>query len=124
MTGRVGAVPSEDAALRAARLADVVEPLWRASRRWTVAVVLALFPVLFIVDASVHLPVSPVLPGLVVLLLLILALPFVLAEAGNRRFRRKPLDWQARKASRAAKAGRTAMIVAAVWVAAWFAVGT
>ena len=114
----------EDAALRAARLADVVEPLWRASRRWTIAVVLALFPFLFIVDNAVELPLSPVLPGLVALLLLILGLPFALAELWTRRYRRKPMDWQTRKAARTAKAGRTAMIVAALWVGAWFAVGT
>lgn len=113
-----------EAALRAARTATVLVPLWRASKMWTAAIVLALFPCLFIVDRVVETRLSPVLPGLAVLLLLILALPFALVELAARRYRRKDAEWQARHAVRAHQNGRTALVVAAVWVALWFAVGT
>lgn len=113
-----------EAAQRAARTATVLAPLWRAARLWTAAAVLALFPFLFIIDGVVALRLSPVLPGLAVLLLLILGLPFLLVELASRRYRRKDLDWQATHALRAAQNGRTAVVVAAVWVGLWFAFGT
>jgi hypothetical protein len=113
-----------EAAARAARTAAVLAPLWRASRRWTAAVVLAAFPFLFILDRAGRFPVSPVLPGLVVLLLLILALPIALVEARSRRYRRRDIEWQARRALRAVQMSNAALGVAAVWLVAWFAVGT
>lgn len=99
-------------------------PLWRAARWWTAAVVLAACPFLFIVDRVVETRLSPVLPGLAVLFLLILLLPFVLVELAARRYRRKDLDWQTRRADRSARNGRTALAIAAAWVVLWFAVGT
>lgn len=121
-------MPEEEArrraAEKAARLADVVAPQWRAARRWTAALVLALFPVLFIVDRSVETRLSPVLPGLAGLLLLLLLLPFVLMEVAARRHRGKDLAWRTRKAARSAQNACSALVAAAVWVGLWFAVGT
>lgn len=121
-------MPQEEAERRAAeqasRLANVVAPQWRAARRWTAAVVLALFPLLFIVDRAVETRLSPVLPGLALLLLLLLGLPFVLMEAAARRHRGRDLAWRARKAARSAQNARSALVAAAVWVGLWFAVGT
>lgn len=114
----------EEAAARAARLVAVVAPLWKASRQWTAAVVLALFPALFILDEAGDFPVSPVLPGLIGLAILIVLLPFILVELRVRRFRRKDLDWQAQRAVKAVGVSRTALGLAAVWVLVWFAVGT
>jgi hypothetical protein len=113
-----------EAAARAARLAAVLAPLWRAARRWTAAVVLAAFPFLFILDRAGRFPVSPVLPGLVALFVTLLVLPFVLVEVRARRYRRKDLEWQARKALRAVQVSNAALGVAALWLVAWFAVGT
>lgn len=113
-----------EAAARATRLVAVVAPLWKASRQWTAAIVLALFPVLFILDEAVDLPLSPVLPGLVVLVVLILVLPFILVELRVRRYRNKDSEWQARSALRAVGVSRAALGIAAVWVLVWFAVGT
>jgi hypothetical protein len=113
-----------EAAARATRLVAVVAPLWKASRQWTAAIVLALFPVLFILDEAVDLPLSPVLPGLVVLVVLILVLPFILVELRVRRYRNKDPEWQARSALRAVGVSRAALGIAAVWVLVWFAVGT
>ncbi|MEK6976331.1 MAG: hypothetical protein AABY18_08325 [Candidatus Thermoplasmatota archaeon] len=108
----------------AARLTGVVTPLWKASRHWTTAVVLALFPVLFLADDAFDFPVSPVLPGLAVLLLLLLGLPFLLVELRARRYRRKGLDWQLKHALKAVGVARAAMTVAAIWLLLWFMVGT
>ena len=80
-TGDAGA----DAAERAARTATVLAPLWRASKLWTAAVALGLFPFLFIIDRLVEIALSPVLPGLALLLLLILGLPFLLVELSAKR---------------------------------------
>jgi hypothetical protein len=113
----------EEAAARLVRLDAVVTPLWKAARQWTAAVVLALFPFLFIVDELVELPLSPVLPGLVVLFLLFLILPFAFVEVRARRFRRKDADWQARRALKAVNLSRSVMVAALVWVVVWFAVG-
>jgi hypothetical protein len=113
-----------EAAARAARTAAVLAPLWRASRRWTAAVVLAAFPFLFILDRAGRFPVSPVLPGLVLLLVLIVALPIALVEVRARRYRRRDLGWPARRALRAVQVSNAALGVAAVWLVAWFAVGT
>lgn len=113
-----------EAAERAARTVAVLVPVWRASRRWTVAVVLALFPFLFIVDRAIETRLSPVLPGLVVLFLLVLVLPFAFTEVVARRYRRRELSWQTKRADRLVQTGRTAMIVAAIWLVLWFAVGT
>lgn len=113
-----------EAAARAARLVTVVAPLWKASRQWTAAIVLALFPFLFILDEALDLPLSPVIPGLVVLVLLIVVLPFLLVELRARRFRRKDPDWQAKRALKAVGVSRAALGIAAVWVLVWFAVGT
>ena len=106
------------------RLATVVQPLWTASKYWTAAVVLALFPFLFMVDQVVELPVSPVLPGLALLFLLLLGLPFGLMELRGRRYLRKDADWQEKHALKAVGVARAACTLAAVWLLLWFMVGT
>lgn len=113
-----------EAAARLVRLDAVVVPLWRASKYWTAAIVLAVFPALFLLDHVVELPLSPVLPGLVVLLLLIIGLPFAIMEVRSRRFRRKDADWQEKHALKALGLARAACTVAAVWLLLWFMVGT
>src|SRR5688572_30634630 len=90
----------EEAAARLLRLDAVVTPLWRASKQWSAAIVLALFPFLFILDEAVELPLSPVLPGLVVLFVILVALPFLLTEVRVRRYRRKDAEWQVRHAAK------------------------
>ena len=114
----------EEAAARLLRLDAVVTPLWRASKQWSAALVLALFPFLFILDEAVELPLSPVLPGLVALFVLLIVLPFLLTEMRVRRYRRKDAEWQVRHAAKSARSSRSAMVAALVWVLVWFAVGT
>jgi hypothetical protein len=114
----------EEAAARLLRLDAVVTPLWKASKQWSAALVLALFPFLFILDEAVELPLSPVLPGLVALFALLIVLPFLLTEVRVRRYRRKDAAWQVRHAAKSARSSRSAMVAALVWVLVWFAVGT
>lgn len=113
-----------EAAGRAVRLTAVVEPLWKSARHWTAAVVLALFPFLFIVDDAFDLALSPVLPGLAFLLLLIIGLPFAIMEVRGRRYRRKDADWQEKHALKAVGVARAAFAFAGVWLLLWFMVGT
>lgn len=113
-----------ETAARALRTTAVVEPLWRAAKAWTAAIVLALFPFLFIVDDVVELPLSPVLPGLAVLFLLVIGLPFALMEASTRRYVRKDVAWQQKHAVKAVGVARAAVAVAAAWLLLWFMVGT
>lgn len=114
----------EEAAARLVRLDAVITPLWRASKQWTAAIVLALFPFLFILDEAVEFPLSPVLPGLVALFAILVGLPFVLTEVRVRRYRRKDAEWQVRHAAKTARSSRSALVAALVWVLVWFAVGT
>src|SRR5688572_33251352 len=114
----------EEAAARLLRLDAVVTPLWRASKLWSAALVLALFPFLFILDEAVELPLSPVIPGLVLLFVLLVGLPFALTEVRVRRFRRKDAEWQVRQAAKALRSSRSAAVAALVWTIVWFAVGT
>jgi hypothetical protein len=116
-------VQAQDAIARAERMAVVLAPLWKAARRWAAAVVLAAFPFLFIVDGPVHWPVSPVLPGLVILAIVLVGLPFLLVEGMGRRYRRRDAAWQARKAARAVQWANAALLLAVVWLVAWFLVG-
>lgn len=97
--------------------------LWRGSRTWTAALVLAAFPLLFVVDQAIETRLSPVLPGLAVLLVLLLGLPFALTELQARRFRRRDLLWQDRRSRRYQQSSRYALGLAAVWLVAWFALG-
>ncbi|HJQ93032.1 MAG TPA: hypothetical protein VJ874_01970 [Candidatus Thermoplasmatota archaeon] len=106
-----------------ARQAAVLAPLWQSSKLWTAALVLALFPFLFILDGAVDLGLSPVLPGVAALFVLLVGLPFLLTEARARRYRRRDADWQVLHAAKAVKASRSAAVAALVWLVAWFAVG-
>lgn len=99
------------------------QALWRGSLRWSSALVVALFPVVFIVDQRVETALSPVLPGLVVLTLLIILLPLALWEVSARLTRRRGTDRRRFKAERFQQAGRTAFVVALVWFGLWLALG-
>jgi hypothetical protein len=124
-TPRVSVAEAQaEATARAARLVAVVAPLWKSARQWTAAIVLAVFPFLFILDERSAFPVSPVLPGLVILALLVIGLPFLIVEVRSRRFRRKDADWQAARALKAVGLSRAALGIAAVWLLIWFAAGT
>jgi hypothetical protein len=113
-----------EAAAQLAFLRAVLAPVWKGARRWTAAIVLAAFPWLFLVGRWMHLPLSPVLPGLLVLAVLIVVLPFVLAEVGARRYRRHDGDWQVGHAIRAVQVANAALLIAAIWLVLWFAVLT
>lgn len=99
------------------------QQIWRAARRWSAALVVAAFPFLFIIDASVETRLSPVLPGILLFCLLIVALPPLLSEAVRRRLLDQSDSARARKVEKFMLNGRTALIVAFVWFAAWLALG-
>lgn len=99
------------------------QQIWRGARRWSAALVVAAFPFLFIIDAAVETRLSPVLPGILVLCLLIVALPPLLSEAARRLALNHSDSARARKVETFMLNGRTALIVAFVWFAAWLALG-
>lgn len=99
------------------------QALWRGALRWSAAVVVALFPIIFIVDQRVETPLSPVLPGLVVLALLIILLPLGLWEVAARMMRRREAARRVFKAERFQQTGRTAFVAALVWFGLWLALG-
>ncbi len=98
--------------------------LWRASRRWTTALVVALFPLLFILDKRTDAAFSPVLPGLVTLVALILAVPFLLTELFGRLHRKKEPTVRERKAVQLDQWGNLARIMAFLVFLAWLAWGS
>jgi hypothetical protein len=95
--------------------------LWWASKRGTVAVVIGVFPFIFLIDERIDLAFSPVLPALLILVVLAIVLPFLLMEAGTRMVRRRR-DIR----SRSLKARQTANVllgIAAAWLVLWLALG-
>lgn len=123
---RGSAVEADGAKLDAARsaLESDLRLVWRASRHAVAAVVIALFPFLFILDKAVHWPMSPVVPGLGLLALGILLAPFAAMEVLGRilRGQQDPVA-RHRKARRLLHATKVAVVVALVWLAAWISLG-
>lgn len=109
-------MPDDDAAAL-----HPLDDLWWASKRGALALVVGLFPFLFILDEATDAAFSPVLPGLLTLLLLAIVLPLVWMEIGTRLVRDSPhLE---RRALRARQTARAALGIAVVWLLLWFAVG-
>lgn len=103
--------------------ADIPPKAWRAARRMTAAVVTAGFPILFFLDEHVHWALSPVLPGLVLFVVLIVALPILATLAWSRLHRRREPDWRLLRARRADQWATAAAVVAFVWFFIWLALG-
>lgn len=99
------------------------QQVWRGARRWTAAFVVAAFPFIFIIDEAVETALSPVLPGLAVLCLLIVALPPLLAEAGRRVTRHNTATVRVHRVEKFQQTGRTAFILALLWFAIWLSLG-
>ncbi|HLF16760.1 MAG TPA: hypothetical protein VI796_04935 [Candidatus Thermoplasmatota archaeon] len=102
---------------------DLNHRLWKAARRWTSALVVALFPLLFILDERTDLSFSPVLPGLLALALLIVLLPFGLAELFSRRARHRPAETRERQGFRNVQWAGIALVAALLVFLAWLALG-
>lgn len=98
--------------------------LWRSAKHWTLALAVAAFPFLFIVDHAIETRLSPVLPGLALLALIIIGLPFPIVERLAKKYRKHDAKWQARNSARHLQWARAASGVALVWLGLWFAVGT
>lgn len=96
---------------------------WKGAKRYAAAVVVALFPVVFLLDHAVHWSFSPVLPGLLVLAVAVLALPMALMEFVRRRARHRASDVRRLRAERLARHGRWALVLAFAWLAGWFTWG-
>lgn len=99
------------------------QALWRGARHWSAALVVAVFPVVFIVDQRIETSLSPVLPGLVVLAVFIVLLPLAVWELAARLTRRREPERRRLKAERFQQTGRTAVVVALVWFGLWLALG-
>lgn len=92
---------------------------WLQARRYATAGAIAAFPFLFIFDDARSGGVSPVLPGLLVILVAWLLIPPISWELA-RRFRKPP---EPSKLRRQAGTARAAILVAAIWFTLWLAVG-
>jgi len=117
---RMNEDPAKTETGAAARL-EATRERWRTSRRWSLAVVVASFPFVFVVDEALDLAFSPVLPSLAALGLLLVVLPFGIMEILERRALRT--EGKARWLHRQRLAARSALGVAWAWFAAWFVLG-
>ncbi len=102
---------------------DQVALVWRSSRHWAAAFVVALFPFVFIVDEAVETSLSPVLPGVIVLVVLVIGLPFLVNEVAVRRLRRLSIERRPAIVLRYQTSARLATVVAVTWFLAWLALG-
>jgi uncharacterized membrane protein YbhN (UPF0104 family) len=111
--------PRAEAGTRQGQLAI----LWSGSRSWTAAVVFAAFPFVFIIDEAVETALSPVLPSVVVLIVLIVALPFLLTEVAQRRLLRLHETLRPARSSNYRQSARAALGGALLWFLAWLVLG-
>lgn len=86
---------------------------WRAIRKLWAAIALGSFPWLFIIDEQFSFAFSPVLPGLLALMLLWALLPYGHAELALRQAR--TLEWAQRQEMRA----KYALGGAVAWLVLW-----
>jgi hypothetical protein len=98
--------------------------LWTGSSRYSAALLFFLFPLLFLLDETYDFAFSPVLPGVVVLGLTWMVLPFILTELVNRRWRTLDEQRQNAKLNKWSGGGRTALIGGVIWWVSWLAWGT
>lgn len=94
--------------------------VWLGSKHATTALVVATFPLLFLLDIPMD-GLSPVLPGLAALMLALLVLPFVLSEIAARRMRGHEDATQ--RIHRRARRARHVRTLAWVWFVLWFVLG-
>lgn len=96
---------------------------WRMSRRYALATVVALFPLIFILDEAVAFGFSPVLPGMLVLALLLVVLPFPIMEWSQHRERRGGHAGAAVRLHRQQATSRFVAGAAWAWFGLWFVLG-
>ncbi len=96
----------------AARTEVHLEATWKTTRRWFLAAAIALFPFIFILDAATDLPLSPVIPGMVAILVVWLLGPFLVMELLIRMQR-------ASSRPRATTISRYAVGAACLWFLGW-----
>lgn len=102
---------------------ESLDHVWWSSKRWVAAVVIAVFPLIFIIDEAIDPAFSPVLPGLVALALLIILLPLGVMELRWRRLAKKRAQVRRDAALRGRQTAHVAFIVAWVWLLLWLALG-
>jgi len=83
----------------------------------------ALFPFLFILDERVAFSLSPVLPGLLFLAILIIFLPFAWMSLWVVRNRRNSPELKTKHAARLDQLTNLGRVLAFVWFIAWLALG-
>jgi hypothetical protein len=96
--------------------------LWRSSVRYTTALVVALFPFIFLFDEALELSFSPVLPAIILLIVAMIVLPFALVEWRARTLHRRKKD-HAVHLARAGQSSWAALGVAFVWLLLWLSLG-
>lgn len=119
--------PPEAATAREAHEADpgrdYLDHLWWSSKRWVAAFVVAVFPLVFIIDEAVDLAFSPVLPGIVALAVLVVLLPFGVMELRWRRLAKANAQKRHDTALRGRQTANAAFVVAVAWLLIWLALG-
>ncbi len=95
---------------------------WVFACRITAALVIAAFPLVFVIDRATS-GASPVLPGLIGLAIIIVALPFLLAEGLRPRLSRLEPHQLEVRLGRMEQSARLLLGVAVAWLVAWFALG-
>lgn len=97
--------------------------LWRGASYWVAGLVVALFPLLFVLDENTDASFSPVLPGILALALLWAVGPFIVVEALHRKWRSIDEGRQAAKVNKLLLGGKRFLLLASIWFVSWLALG-
>lgn len=90
--------------------------------RFATALVIALFPFIFLFDEALQLSFSPVLPAIIVLIVLLIAVPFGLVELRARRMRKHEKDHAVRIA-RSGQSSWALLGLSIAWFLLWLSLG-
>lgn len=96
---------------------------WAAARLLVAAAVIALFPGLFILDRRVDWPLSPVLPGLLILAVAFVIAPPLLVEVMGSAARDRTPHVRHTKMVRTMSTAKVLLAAASAWFVLWISVG-
>ncbi len=101
----------------------VVTDTWKAAKNFTLAIITAAFPVLFILDMAIDFAVSPVLPTLATFIVLFSILPIVFIEIAQRNLRRAGPVKGPLRARLWWNISRLTLVASAIWLVGWITMG-
>lgn len=90
---------------------------WQVIRRYTTAAAILAFPLIFMLDVSIDWGMSPILPGIAIILILWIVTPFIVWEIMTRFWKPKDSNRIKRQTNMSRAAIGVAFLVFFIWLA-------